>query len=192
MKIRGIERGDKNLRHFTFDDEIYKPINGVYCYQVTYDKNKLEGEYAENETGYVPCNKVMPLGGKKPKPIPGVNKKNPETLGGEKKVESVNQKDIVYGPSNVNNTTPVVEKPKRGRPPKVKKVEGSTETIPVAVDGTSAYEYYVAEMKITDTQELQDSLNELGSQGWELCCYDVDRSLFSNVHITMIFKRKRG
>ena len=178
MEIRGIAKGDKELRHFTFDDGDYVVKGGVYYYKVNYGKNKLEGEYAEDEINYIECDKVIPLGGKKPKPIPGR--------------EKTDQKEIVNSPSNVNNNTPVVEKPKRGRPPKVKKVEESTETIPVAVEGTSAYEYYVAEMKITDTQELQDGLNELGSQGWELCCYDVDRSLFSNAHIRMIFKRKRG
>ena len=184
MKIRGIERGDKSLRHFTFDDDVYKPINGVYCYQVTYDKSKLEGEYADEETGYVPCDKVMPLGGRKPKPVPGVTGEVPT-------VKKTNQNEVKYGPSNVNDTTPVVEKPKRGRPPKVQKVEQVSGTIPVAA-GACAYEYYVAELKVQDVQSLQNELNELGSEGWELCCYDVDRSIFSVTHIRAIFKRKRG
>lgn len=175
MEIRGIAKGDKELRHFTFDDTDYTIRGGVYYYKVNYGKNTLEGEYAEDEIGFVECDKVIPLGGKKPKPIPG-REKPPVT-------ETVNV---------VVKDTGVVNKPKRGRPAKVIKTEPGKETIPVAVEGTSAYEYYVAEMKITNTQELQDGLNELGSQGWELCCYDVDRSLFSNVHIRMIFKRKRG
>lgn len=172
MEIRGIAKGDKELRHFTFDDGDYTLKGGVYYYKVNYGKNKLEGEYAEDEIAYIECDKVIPLGGKKPRPIIG------KIPGG------------IAEP--VKPAEPVKQPAKRGRPAKVKKVEASTETVPVAVEGTSAYEYYVAEMKITDTQTLQDGLNELGEQGWELCCYDVDRSLFSNVQIRMIFKRKRG
>jgi len=168
MEIRGIAKGDKELRHFTFDDTDYTIRGGVYYYKVNYGKNTLEGEYAEDEIGFVECDKVIPLGGKKPAPIPGRTKT----------IDDV-----------VND---VVEKPKRGRPAKVTKTKGNNETIPVSVEGVSTYEYYVAEMKITDVQDLQGSLNELGSKGWELCCYDVDKSLFSNTHIRMIFKRKRG
>ena len=179
MEIRGIAKGDKDLRHFTFDDGDYTVRAGVYYYKVNYGKNKLEGEYGEDEIGFVECDKVIPLGGKKPKPIPGR--------------EKTNQKEIVYGPSNLNDTTPVVEKPKRGRPPKVtKQQQVSNETIPVSIDGSYKYEYYVAELKVNDAMTLQNELNELGSEGWELCCYDVDKSLFSNVHIRAIFKRKRA
>ena len=176
MKIRGIERGDKSLRHFTFDDDVYKPINGVYCYSVTYDKNKLEGEYGEEETGYVPCDKVMPLGGRKPKPIPGVT---------EQKETPVQKVQTVQTP------VPEPEPKKRGRPAKATKLEQVSGTIPVAA-GACAYEYYVAELKVQDVQSLQNELNGLGSEGWELCCYDVDRSIFSATHIRAIFKRKRG
>lgn len=177
MEIRGIAKGDKELRHFTFDDGDYTVRGGVYYYKVNYGKNKLEGEYAEDEIAYIECDKVIPLGGKKPRPIPG---KSPVNTTGGGTTEPVKPAEPVKQPA------------KRGRPAKVKNVEASTEIIPVAVEGTSVYEYYVAEMKITDTQTLQESLNELGAEGWELCCYDVDRSLFSNTQIRMIFKRKRG
>ena len=114
MIIKGIAKGDRDLRHFTFDDEKDVVVRGgVYYYNVNYGKNALEGEYGEDEHAYIECSKVIPLGGKKPKSIPGR--------------EKTNQKEIVYGPSNVNNTTPVVENPKRGRPPKVKKVEENKE-----------------------------------------------------------------
>ncbi len=174
MLIRGIKKGDKDLRHFTFDDGDYTERNGVYYYKVNYGKNKLEGEYAEDEIAYIECDKVICLGGRKPKTIPG-REKAPVT-------ETVNV---------VVKDTGTVEKPKRGRPAKVTKTEPGKETIPVGGE-VYAYEYYVTELKITDVQTLQDELNNLGSNGWELCCYDVDKSLFSNTHIRMIFKRKRG
>lgn len=173
MKIRGIKKGDKDLRHFTFDDGDVVERAGTYMYKVLYDKNPLEGEYAEEEVGYIECDKVIPLGGRKPKPI--VKKE---------------EKPKVEIPATVKSAG-TVEKPKRGRPPKVTKPEPVSGTIPVAV-GACAYEYYVAELKVQDVQSLQNELNGLGSEGWELCCYDVDRSIFSATHIRAIFKRKRG
>ena len=74
--IRGIEKGDKDLRHFTFDDEDYVVRGGIYYYKVNYGKNKLEGEAAEDEIGFVECSKVITLGGRKPSFIPGVEKKD--------------------------------------------------------------------------------------------------------------------
>ena len=170
MEIKGIEKGDKDLRHFTFDDEDYVVRGGVYYYKVNYGKNQLEGEYGEDEINYVECSKVIPLGGRKPKPIPG-------------KASTVSE------PVQTPVSTP--EPKKRGRPAKVTKPEPVSGTIPVAA-GACAYEYYVAELKVQDAQSLQNELNGLGSEGWELCCYDVDRSIFSATHIMAIFKRKRG
>ena len=69
MKIKGIAKGDKDLRHFTFDDNDYVEKEGQYYYKVNYGKNPLEGEGAEDEIGFIECDKVIPLGGQKPKPI---------------------------------------------------------------------------------------------------------------------------
>lgn len=168
--IRGIEKGDKDLRHFTFDDEDYVVKGGIYYYKVNYGKNKLEGEVAEDEIGFVECDNVIALGGKKPKPI------QRKTNTAQAPVSEVQQ---VQGPK------------KRGRPAKVTKPEPVNGTIPVAT-GTYVYEYHVAEFNVQDVQSLQNELNRLGSEGWELCCYDVDRSIFSATHIRAIFKRKRG
>lgn len=168
--IRGIEKGDKDLRHFTFDDEDYVVRGGIYYYKVNYGKNKLEGEAAEDEIGFVECDKVIALGGKKPRPI-------------QRKTNTVQ--------APVSEIQQVQEPKKRGRPAKVTKPEPVSGTIPVAA-GACAYEYYVAELKVQDVQSLQNELNGLGSEGWELCCYDVDRSIFSATHIRAIFKRKRG
>jgi len=176
MEIKGIAKGDKDLRHFTFDDNDYVVRGGVYYYKVNYGKNKLEGEYGEDEISYVECTKVIPLGGKKPKPIPGL----------VAKTKPVEQKPVVE--------EPVQEVKKRGRKPKVDKVEPGTETIPVATSDTPGlYEYLVNEIKADNIEEFQDKLNRRGNEGWELCGFDTNRySLFGDIHIIVVFKRKRG
>ena len=175
MVIKGIAKGDKDLRHFTFDDGDYVVRGGVYYYKVNYGKNKLEGEYGEDEISYVECSKVIPLGGRKPKPIPELTAKN----------------EPIYHP---------VEEPefqevkKRGRKPKVDKVESNSEVIPVATSDTPGlYEYLVNEIKADNIEEFQDKLNRRGNEGWELCGFDTNRySLFGDIHIIAVFKRKRG
>jgi len=174
MVIKGIAKGDKDLRHFTFEDDDYVVRGGVYYYRVNYGKNKLEGEYAEDEIGYVECSKVIPLGGRKPRPIPG--KEKPETV------------------KEVKETVEVVEKPKRGRPAKVTKTEPGKETIPVSTSDTpGTFEYLVNEIKVDHIEDFQDKLNRRGNEGWELCGFDTNRySLFGDIHIIAVFKRKRG
>ena len=172
MELRGIAKGDKELRHFTFDDGDYVVRGGVYYYKVNYGKNKLEGEYSEDEIGYVECDKVITLGGKKPKPIPG------------------RQKEV---PAQVKTET--VEKPaaRRGRPPKVKKEEVSKETIPMVVEGgVWKFEYYVAYLDAESKDGLEDELNQLGDSGWELCGFDTNRGVFGSMKIVAVFKRRRG
>lgn len=172
MEIRGIKKGDKDLRHFTFDDEDVVVRGGVYFYKVKYDKSPLEGEYADEEDGYVECDKVIPLGGKRPKPIPGREKKTEEKL----------------------QEAPVtVKKSTRGRPPKVKKVEPPSETIPIAPqEGVQKYEYHVTYLGSDNRDNLEDELNTLGDAGWELCGFDSNRGLIGSMKIVAIFKRKRG
>lgn len=174
MVIKGIAKGDKDLRHFTFDDGDYVVRGGVYYYKVNYGKNKLEGEYGEDEISYVECTKVIPLGGRKPKPIPElVEKTNPV-------VEEVEE--------------PVQEVKRRGRKPKVEKVESNSETIPVSTSDTpGTFEYLVNEIKADHIEDFQDKLNRRGNEGWELCGFDTNRySLFGDIHIIAVFKRKRG
>lgn len=171
MVIKGIAKGDKDLRHFTFDDGDYVVRGGIYYYKVNYGKNKLEGEYGEDEISYVECSKVIPLGGRKPKPIPELAAKN----------------EPIYQPVEEPGSQEVK---KRGRPAKVTKVEPSKETIPVGTPGT--FEYLVQQFDINNLDELSLHLNSLGTQGWELCGFNPSKNLFGNVHMIAIFKRKRG
>lgn len=174
MLIKGIAKGDKDLRHFTFDDEKDVVVKGgVYYYKVNYGKNKLEGEYAEEEIGYVECSKVIALGGRKPKPV---GKEQPKA----------EQPIVVSEP----------EPKKRGRKPKVETLTSSSEVLPVQamMDGNpGTFEYLVSEIKVDHIEEFQDQLNMKGSEGWELCGFDTNRySLFGDIHIIVVFKRKRG
>ena len=179
MKYKGIEKGDQKFRHFTFDDQDFIQKNGVYYYRVNYGKNKLEGADAEDEIGYVACNKVMPIGGKGPATIPGQDKKE-ETP--EQKVTAV----------RLDPPPSAVEKPKRGRPPKVKVAEPSNETIPVALGGVQKFDYHVTYLGADNRDNLEDELNKLGDAGWELCGFDTSRVMFGSMKIIAIFKRKRG
>ena len=167
MKIKGIAKGDKDLRHFTFDDNDYVEKGGMYYYKVNYGKNPLEGEVAEDEIGFIECDRVIPLGGQKPKPI-------------QNKVQQESQ--------------PVqVQAKKRGRPAKTTKESTNDVTIPASTPGDpGTFEYTVNQFNIGELDELTDKLNEMGNQGWEMCGFSPYKSLFGDAHIITVFKRKRG
>lgn len=170
MKIKGIAKGDKDLRHFTFDDNDYMEKEGKYYYKVNYGKNPLEGEGAEDEIGFIECDKVIPLGGQKPKPI-------------QSKVQKEESKPVQ------------VQEKKRGRPAKVTKLDAGSETVGVSVnllDKSGTFEYVVSQFNIGNPGEFQDKLNEMGEQGWEMCGFSPYKSLFGDAHIITVFKRKRG
>ena len=174
MVLKGLQKGDKKIRKFTFDDEEYIEKDGKYYYKVNYGKNSLEGEYAEDEIDYIEVTQVIPLGGKKLKPIPELQKPTAAVAPQEPQPQQV-------------------EKPKRGRPPKIKTLEGSNETIQVATqEGTPKFEYYVTELTFTNSANLQELLNKLGEEGWELCGFEGSRNMFAATHIVAVFKRKRG
>ena len=171
MKIKGIAKGDKDLRHFTFDDNDYIEKGGHYYYKVNYGKNPLEGEGAEDEIGFIECDKVMPLGGQKPKPIQPIQNKDQQ----------------------LESQSVQVQVKKRGRPAKTTKTSTNDVTIPVSTPGEpGTFEYTVSQFNIGDTVELTNRLNEMGNQGWEMCGFSPYKSLFGDAHIITVFKRKRG
>ena len=168
MKIKGIAKGDKDLRHFTFDDNDYVEKGGRYYYKVNYGKNPLEGEGAEDEIGFIECDKVIPLGGQKPKPI-------------QNKVQQLESQPVR------------VQEKKRGRPAKTTKTSTNDVTVPVSTPGNpGTFEYTVNQFNIGDIVELTNRLNEMGNQGWEMCGFSPYKSLFGDAHIITVFKRKRG
>ena len=171
MRIKGIAKGDKDLRHFTFDDNDYVEKEGKYYQKVNYGKNPLEGEGAEDEIGFIECDKVIPLGGQKPKPIQPIQNK-------DQQLES----------------QPVqVQVKKRGRTAKTINVSTNEVTIPVSTPGNpGTFEYTVNQFNIGDLVELTNKLNEMGNQGWEMCGFSPYKSLFGDAHIITVFKRKRG
>ena len=173
MEIRGLKKGSNDLRKFTFNDEEYIQKDGKFYYKVNYGKNALEGEYAEDEIGYVEVTQVIPLGGKKPKPIP-----------------ELQQATVAVTPQ----VEQPVEKPKRGRPPKVNKLEQSQETVQVAPqEGTPKFEYHVDSLKVESAEKLKEILNSWGELGWELCWVEHQSiQLIGGPTLYCIFKRKRG
>lgn len=181
MIIKGIQKGDKDLRHFTFDDEDYVVKGGIYYYKVNYGKNKLEGEYAEDEIGYVQCDKVLPLGGKRPRFIPGQKKDEPKP----------ETSPMQYMPPTTEPQQEVKpETKKRGRPAKVNKIEPSQET--VSAGGDVKFEYMVENLNMDNSEDLKRFLNDWGNDGWELCWFEPERSIFGSYKARAIFKRKRG
>ena len=176
MVIRGLKKGSNDLRKFTFNDDEYTQKNGKYYYKVNYGKNTLEGEYAEDEIGYVEVTQVIPLGGVKPKPMPELEKQDTAPM--------------QYMPP-AQETKP--EPKKSGRSTKAKAAGTLEKTVPVAPqDGVQKFEYYVTDLAYTNSENLQGLLNKLGDEGWELCGFEGNRNMFSSTHIVAVFKRKRG
>ena len=175
MILKGLKKGSNDLRKFTFDDNEYIQKDGHFYYKVNYGKNLLEGEYAEDEIGYVDVTQVITLGGKKPKPIPELEMRQ-------------------YMPPTPTPQVEVKPEPKkRGRPAKVNKIEPSQETIQVApMGGVETFEYLVTSLKVETIPDLQFQLNEKGKEGWELCGFDSNKTLFGSIQFVCIFKRKRG
>lgn len=171
MVVKGIKKGDNSMKKFTFDDTDYIEKDGHYYYKVNYGKNKLEGEYAEDEIGYVEVTQVLPLGGVKLTSIPELQQRSAP---------------MSYVP--VEEAPRVEEKPKRGRPPKAK-----TETVPAAPQGgVQKYDYHVTYLDADNRDSLEAELNKLGDAGWELCGFDTNRGMFGTMKIVAVFKRKRG
>ncbi len=175
MVLKGLQKGDKKIRKFTFDDEEYIEKDGKYYYKVNYGKNSLEGEYAEDEIDYIEVTQVIPLGGKKLKPIPELQKPTAVAAPQEPQLQQV-------------------EKPKRGRPPKVTKLDPGTGTLPVKTvleEGDVQFEYLVENVDIDEPKTLKDTLNSWGALGWELCWMESIRNIFGGTKATAIFKRKK-
>lgn len=164
MEFKGIARGDSKFRHFTFNDDDVVVRNGVQYYKVNYGKNAIEGEYAEDEIGYVACDKVMTLGGRKPKQI--------KPISTEPKPEPVSK----------------TKKEVKTKTSKKKSEVQITETNP----DCDKFEYNVIELNSNDIDELRSNLNDQGNEGWEMCGFDTNKNLFGGIQIIAVFKRKRG
>lgn len=186
MLHKGITRGDNKYRHFTFNDEDIVTRGRVKYYKVNYGKNKLEGEFAEDEIGFVPCDNVIILG-QKPKPATPaptpVVEPEPEPVKDEKPKKT-----------SKKTTEPKAEKKttkKTTRTTKVEILPVENETIPVAIEDFK-YEYSVKEIFSDNITELENQLNDMGNDGWEMCGFDTNRNLLGKIHIISIFKRKRS
>ena len=176
MKFKGILKGDGSYRHFEFDEDDVIIKNSIPYYKVNYGKNPLEGPDADDEIQYIPCDKVMVLGGKKPK----------TPIKEEKTVKTTPVKPVK---KEVKET-----KPKKTTKAK-KTVEEKSNTYPPQTEvyvSPEKFEYYVEELTVDEVDSLRNKLNELGDDGWELCGFDTNKSFLKSIHILVIFKRKRG
>lgn len=194
MKVKGIEKGDKNFRHFEFDDEKVITRNGKKYYQVDYGKNPLEGEYGDAEIGYIPCENVMVLGGRRKPAEPVVAKTNDAPVSvpqmQEEPVEKKERKTSSTRTSKTKDSKTINETKKRSQKSNIEVTE--TLIAPTTPSDVEKFEYYVSEFHSEDIHELQRQLNEMGDEGWEMCGFDTNKSMFGNIHIVCIFKRKRG
>lgn len=185
MTYKGIARGDTSYRHFTFTDEDILIENGITYYKVNYGKNKLEGPEAEDEIGYLKYDDIIFLGGNRPAQMKVE----------EPKVKTKNEPEVE--PKKENETKPT--KKSSGRPKKVKEEQPKIEVVSKnettqwisGTDCSDRFEYRVCEFNSKNIDELESGLNKYGNEGWELCGFDTNKSLFSEMTIITILKRKR-
>lgn len=200
MKCTGIQKGDKDFRHFTFDEDDFIVKNNIRYYKVNYGKNKLEGPDAEDEIGYVDAANIIVLGGSKPSFLfhPQQNpiveeKSSPEPVS----EPPTSEKEKQSKSKTVPNKQPDQKKPV-GRPKKIKTdnpVETSQKSpkdVPSDLEMVKkeAFEYTIKELVAKDIDALKEQLNLLGSEGWEMCGFDTYKTLFTDIRIISIFKKR--
>lgn len=194
---KGIQRGDKNFRHFTFDENDFIVKDNVKYYKVNYGKSNLEGPDAEDETGYIDAPNIIVLGGKKPSFSNPVQSK---PVIEEKPAEISNSEQEKETKSKPVSKKPQEQKRPVGRPKKVKPdtdqiTTVSSEVSKALLSGLNTvkkemFEYTVKEFVVKDVDTLKEQLNLLGSDGWEMCGFDTYRTLFTDIRIMAIFKKR--
>ena len=171
MIRKGILKGDKSFRKFTFDDS--KCVNGKY--ECTYPMDPVErNEFSEPNKVWLSESEMLVIGAP-------IKKKAPE--------QNPNQIEQPVEQPKVKTQSTVPEKRKPGRPKKV--VNEPAPNVFEKPEGSEKYEYLVEEIQMTNDYPLQDKLNELGDAGWEMCGFETVKQIFT-VSILMVFKRKRG
>lgn len=184
LKI-GFSRQDPESRKFYFDDSQV----------LTSNPPKYKIWYVDDETDidYIECSKVFylkPAKIERNKPKPVVKKEEPQ--------QPITSEPIVI------ETKPETPKKKPGRK---KKVSTSTDILPtptpsmdilptpttsVIFDKNITYEYKVIDESFENTEDLQDTLNGLGEDGWELCGFETYRTnLFNKPTSAVCVLRRR-
>lgn len=180
MTYKGIARGDSAYRHFTFDDTDVLEKDGDMLYKVNYGKNALEGDYAEDEIGYVRCSDVIFLGGKKPD-LPQPQNKQTETV-------PEKTKPVKVAKTEKKSAKTKKTKEKVVETPAIKILE-QPEWNPTI--GQCIFEYTYKEFHTEDIKRLQELLNVYGNEGWEMCGFDTNKSLLGEMSIFAVFKRRK-
>lgn len=209
--MKGISSGDHSYRHFTFDETDIQTIHGIDCFKVNYGKDPLMPPGTEDEIGYVPCDKVRVIGGKKLNFPRSVKTETPKIERGDESVESVeNVTEDAHADEPVEKSKPKAARRKIISPKKetTKKDKKTTKKVSKVFDdaddvfpeesGThdikpEKFEYRTDEFSGSgdaSLEALQAHLNGLGEQGWELCGFDTSKQVFGSYHFFMIFKRR--
>lgn len=195
LKI-GFNRTDPTSRKFYYDDSQVLTSNPPK-YKVTYVDN-------ENDIDYVECSKVFYL---KPANIEDYKKQSQSRLKStpaKKTVEKTKKTEPTI--AEVSNTKETLKK-RGGRKKKdVGVVDTTSDGVSVSATSLPAtqaviqvdnvvglkFEYKVLDESFENTEELQNTLNELGESGWELCGFETYRTnLFNKPTSAVCVLRKR-
>lgn len=202
MKCIGIDKRDPEYRHFYYDDETALQSNPPR-YKVTYTDN-------EKDIDYIDCNQVVRIKTIKEEVVESPQKQV-STVQEQVLTAIENPNGVLVEDGSAGNSV-TIEKPKRKKaeskkettkePPKrgrKKKISDDVITDPSAPNKLSEinffrvfhlFEYDVIKFEFSDINELKDTLNKYGDEGWELVHSNITDVLFSTKkNIICIMKR---
>lgn len=191
LKI-GIDKTDRDFRHFEYDDE--RKYGNPNVYKVLYEESGKFGE--------VLCSNVISI------------KKSNSThnhfldipIYENVKTEDVSKsKSIVDDENLANDVKPVVTIEEKKRNTKKSKSNKSSNTLKgkttevndvfLEVNPSSfypkTYEYDILVIdNISYTDDVKSKLNELGKDGWEVCGFQINQRIFSGGCQAVIIMKK--
>ena len=192
LKI-GIDKTDKNYRHFEYDDE--RRYGNPQVYKVLYEESGVFGE--------VLCSNVITI--KKSNNIHNHFLDIP--IYGESKIEEVIKpnKTVDIKESVADKQPVVIEEKKKTKSSKTKsnkKVENPNENVEeVKIKGapfdinqmtfspkTYGYDVFVID-DISNVDDIKNKLNEFGKGGWEVCGFQIVQKILG---CQAIFIMKKG
>lgn len=195
MKCIGIDKRDPEYRHFYYDDETALQSNPPK-YKVTYTDD-------ETDVDYIDCNQVVKIKTIKEEVVESPQEQvltvteNPngvlvkdDSAGNSVTIEKPKKKK---GESKKETTK---EPQKRGRKKKISDdmiIDPSAPNKLLEINSLRVFhlfEYDIIKFEFSDINELKDTLNKYGDEGWELVHFDITDALFSTKkNILCIMKR---
>lgn len=192
MRKIGIDRRDIFYRHFYFDDNDVLASNPPR-YKIWYVDD-------ENDIDYIDCSEVIKI---KDAPVTNENKSTIDINNEEKAATPLKSSDDKVSTESINEQS----KPKkRGRKKKSvgytdDKIE-NTKPIQTPISSSSftlepsnlKFEYKAFTVDFSSIQELVNTLNEYGEDGWELCSSELysEGVFFDKKKVFCIMKKIKG